>query len=198
MAKCGLPPLGQAAMGAAQTSWEMIHAARALRLDNGAGGQKIRRNVARRHRLYRKLRLPRPCRCAVRSHGPVPARPRLSVCAGGDCGFGAWRHRRLAAGYFAYDAVAKPVLEFYGKLDKFENLRSSVSFEMIVLLLVTSGLSHLPPIKVVTILSGVAGVNLWLFVISAILARGARFFFSPGSCAATARQSRSSSKKDWG
>ena len=80
-------------------------------------------------------------------------------------------------GYFAYDAVAKPVLEFYGKLDTFENLRSSVSFEMIVLLLVTSGLSHLPPIKVVTILSGVAGVNLWLFVISAILARGARFFF---------------------
>ena len=80
-------------------------------------------------------------------------------------------------GYYAYDAIAKPVLEFYGKLDTFENLRSSVSFEMIVLLLVTSGLSHLPPIKVVTILSGVAGVNLWLFIISAILARGARFFF---------------------
>ena len=48
---------------------------------------------------------------------------------------------------------------------------------MILLLLVTSGLAHLPPIKVVTILSGVAGVNLLLFVISAIVARGARFFF---------------------
>jgi membrane protein YqaA with SNARE-associated domain len=80
-------------------------------------------------------------------------------------------------GYFAYESVAKPVLEFYGKLGTFESLRASVSFEMILLLLVTSGLAHLPPIKVVTILSGVAGVNLLLFVISAIVARGARFFF---------------------
>ncbi len=80
-------------------------------------------------------------------------------------------------GYFAYDNIAKPVLAFYGKLDTFESLRASVSFEMILLLLVTSGLAHLPPIKVVTILSGVAGVNLWLFIVSAIVARGARFFF---------------------
>jgi membrane protein YqaA with SNARE-associated domain len=80
-------------------------------------------------------------------------------------------------GYFAFESVAKPVLEFYGKLDTFESLRSSVSFETILLLLVTSGLAHLPPIKVVTILSGVAGVNIWLFIVSAIVARGARFFF---------------------
>ena len=80
-------------------------------------------------------------------------------------------------GYFAYESVAKPVLEFYGKLETFESLRASVSFEMILLLLVTSGLAHLPPIKVVTSLSGVAGINLGLFIISAIVARGARFFF---------------------
>ncbi len=79
-------------------------------------------------------------------------------------------------GHFAYDAIAKPVLEFYGKLEAFESLRTSVSPAMIILLLVTSGLAHLPPIKVVTILSGVAGVNIWFFIISAILARGARFF----------------------
>jgi membrane protein DedA with SNARE-associated domain len=35
----------------------------------------------------------------------------------------------------------------------------------------------LPPIKVVTILSGVIGVNIWLFILSAIIARGARFLF---------------------
>ena len=63
-------------------------------------------------------------------------------------------------GYFAFESVAKPVLEFYGKLDTFEGLRAALSFEMILLLLVTSGLAHLPPIKVVTILSGVAGVNI--------------------------------------
>ena len=42
-------------------------------------------------------------------------------------------------------------------------------------MLVTSGLAHLPPIKVVTILSGVMHVNLLLFIVSAIVARGARF-----------------------
>jgi membrane protein YqaA with SNARE-associated domain len=80
-------------------------------------------------------------------------------------------------GYYAYEALAKPVLEFYGKLDDFESLRLSSGYGFIVLMLVTSGLAHLPPIKVVTILSGVIGVNIWLFILSAIVARGARFLF---------------------
>ena len=80
-------------------------------------------------------------------------------------------------GYFAYEAVAKPVLEFYGKLDTFEALRGSSNADTILLMLVTSGLAHLPPIKVVTILSGAAAVNIWVFIASCILARGARFFF---------------------
>jgi membrane protein YqaA with SNARE-associated domain len=80
-------------------------------------------------------------------------------------------------GYFAYEAVARPVLELYGKLDEFEALRASSGIGFIILMLVTSGLAHLPPIKVVTILSGVIGVNIWLFILSAIVARGARFLF---------------------
>jgi membrane protein YqaA with SNARE-associated domain len=80
-------------------------------------------------------------------------------------------------GHYAYEAFAKPVLEFYGKLDDFESLRMSSGYGFIVLMLVTSGLAHLPPIKVVTILSGVIGVNIWLFILSAIIARGARFLF---------------------
>ena len=80
-------------------------------------------------------------------------------------------------GYFAYETIAKPVLEFYGKLDTFENLRGSASADAILLMLVTSGLAHLPPIKVVTILSGAAAINIWVFIASAIVARGARFFF---------------------
>jgi membrane protein YqaA with SNARE-associated domain len=78
-------------------------------------------------------------------------------------------------GYYAFDAVARPVLEFYGKYDAFERLRSSADADAILLLLITSGLSHLPPIKVVTILSGAVAVNLWVFILSAIVARGARF-----------------------
>jgi membrane protein YqaA with SNARE-associated domain len=80
-------------------------------------------------------------------------------------------------GHYAFEAVAKPVLEFYGKLEAFDQLRASVGYEALVLLLITSGLTHLPPIKVVTILSGAANINLGLFIVSAIVARGARFFF---------------------
>jgi membrane protein YqaA with SNARE-associated domain len=80
-------------------------------------------------------------------------------------------------GYYAFDAIAKPALEFYGKYDAFERLRQSADADFVLLLLITSGLSHLPPIKVVTILSGALHVNIWLFIISAILARGARFLF---------------------
>lgn len=78
-------------------------------------------------------------------------------------------------GYYAYELVARPVLEFYGSLARFEALRDSASRDAILLMLITSGLAHLPPMKVVTILSGALGVDLWLFVVSAILARGARF-----------------------
>ena len=78
-------------------------------------------------------------------------------------------------GHYAYEAVAKPVLEFYGKYDEFEALRLSSGIGFIILMLITSGAAHLPPIKVVTILSGVIGVNLLLFVALAIVARGGRF-----------------------
>ncbi len=79
-------------------------------------------------------------------------------------------------GYFAYETFAKPVLSFYGKLEAFENLKNCTSEETLWLLLATSGLSHLPPIKVVTILAGVAQISLIVFIISCIIARGARFF----------------------
>ena len=78
-------------------------------------------------------------------------------------------------GYLAYDALAKPILVFYGKLDEFEQLRQCTGEDTIMLLLVTSGLAHLPPIKVVTILAGVVQISFGFFVLSCIIARGARF-----------------------
>jgi membrane protein YqaA with SNARE-associated domain len=78
-------------------------------------------------------------------------------------------------GHYAYDAVARPILEFYGKYDDFENLRKGAGIGVVTLLLITSGAAHLPPIKVVTILSGVIGVNLGLFILLAVVARGGRF-----------------------
>jgi membrane protein YqaA with SNARE-associated domain len=79
-------------------------------------------------------------------------------------------------GYFAYEALAKPVLNFYSKLDEFERLRQCTGEDTLMLLLVTSGLAHLPPIKVVTILAGVAQISFGFFLVSCVIARGARFF----------------------
>jgi len=79
-------------------------------------------------------------------------------------------------GFYAYESIAKPILAFYGKLDTFEQLKSHVGEEQLNLLLVTSGLAHLPPIKVVTILAGVVHVKLSHFVLSAVVARGLRFY----------------------
>ncbi len=80
-------------------------------------------------------------------------------------------------GHYAFATIAKPVLEFYGKYDDFVALSDSTGDGLVLLMLVTSGLSHLPPIKVVTILAGVINFSLPWFIVSAIVARGARFFF---------------------
>jgi membrane protein YqaA with SNARE-associated domain len=91
----------------------------------------------------------------------------LASTAGGIAGY--------FLGAFAYDALARPVLAFYGKLTEFEQLRACTGEDTIMLLLVTSGLAHLPPIKVVTILAGVVKVNFAFFVLSCLVARGLRF-----------------------
>ncbi len=79
-------------------------------------------------------------------------------------------------GYYAYEAFAKPILLFYGKLAEFDHLKSCTSDQTLLLLLTTSGLAHLPPIKIVTILAGVAHISFVFFVLSCLIARGARFF----------------------
>lgn len=79
-------------------------------------------------------------------------------------------------GLYLFDLIARPVLEFYGKMAAFDALKGSTGEGTILLMLVTSGLSHLPPMKVVTILSGVVAFDLKLFILSAIVARGGRFY----------------------
>ena len=79
-------------------------------------------------------------------------------------------------GHYAFDLIATPLLEFYGKMDAFAALKDATGTGTILLLLVSSGFSHLPPMKVVTILSGLVSFDLTLFILSAIVARGGRFF----------------------
>jgi membrane protein YqaA with SNARE-associated domain len=81
-----------------------------------------------------------------------------------------------AIGYYAFSILAQPLLELYGKMEAFNALRDATGTWTILLLLVTSGFSHLPPMKVVTILSGVVSFSLPLFILSAIVARGGRFY----------------------
>ena len=79
-------------------------------------------------------------------------------------------------GFYGFDLIAKPILEFYGKVDAFETLKTKTGDNAILVMLVTSGIAHLPPMKVVTILSGVIAFDLKLFILSAIVARGGKFF----------------------
>lgn len=79
-------------------------------------------------------------------------------------------------GYYLFDLLARPVLEVYGKLDAFEALKASTGDGAILLMLITSGAAHLPPMKIVTILAGVIAFNLPLFILAAIVARGGKFF----------------------
>jgi membrane protein YqaA with SNARE-associated domain len=77
-------------------------------------------------------------------------------------------------GHYAFDTIARPILEHFGGIAAFERWQTSGT-GLMLLLLVTSGLAHLPPIKVVTILAGALQVPLLIFIASAVVARGARF-----------------------
>lgn len=80
-----------------------------------------------------------------------------------------------AIGHYAFDLIARPLLEHSGKMAVFEKLKSSGDLAVLIML-VTSGLAHVPPMKVVTILAGVLSFDPVLFILSAIVARGARFY----------------------
>ncbi len=79
-------------------------------------------------------------------------------------------------GHYAFDAVGRPLLEAMGKMDTFEKLRGTQGDLAILAMLVTAGLAHVPPMKVVTILAGVISFDPVLFILSAIVARSARFY----------------------
>ncbi|WP_455476879.1 YqaA family protein [Bartonella sp. B41] len=79
-------------------------------------------------------------------------------------------------GHFSYSNIAEPILKFYGQVENFQALKNDATLKFLIILLITSGFFHLPPIKITTILAGVMGVHLGLFVIVCVFARGARFY----------------------
>jgi membrane protein YqaA with SNARE-associated domain len=81
-------------------------------------------------------------------------------------------------GVLGYEHFALPILEALGKVESFNYYRTLIHDDFFILwfFLLSSGFTHIPPIKVVTILSGVSGINFWWFLLSAIIGRGGRFF----------------------
>lgn len=79
-----------------------------------------------------------------------------------------------AIGAFLFDSVGQPVLAFYGKEAYFDDfaLRFETYGAWVVLF---AGLTPFP-FKVITILSGLTGLSIPVFIVSSIIARAARFF----------------------
>jgi membrane protein YqaA with SNARE-associated domain len=79
-----------------------------------------------------------------------------------------------AIGALLYDSVGHWLIEFYGLGGKVEAFRASYA-EWGAWIIIGKGLTPIP-YKLVTITSGFAGYNIWLFVLCSIIARGGRFF----------------------
>jgi membrane protein YqaA with SNARE-associated domain len=79
-----------------------------------------------------------------------------------------------AIGYFLFDAVGRPVLEFYHAMDKYEALKAAFA-HWGAWIIVLKGLTPIP-FKLVTIASGVARFDLAAFVLASLVSRSLRFF----------------------
>src|SRR5437763_5890531 len=79
-----------------------------------------------------------------------------------------------AIGAVLYDSIGHWLIELYGLGGKVEAFRASYA-EWGAVIIIGKGLTPIP-YKLVTITSGFAGYNLWLFVLCSIIARGGRFF----------------------
>lgn len=83
-----------------------------------------------------------------------------------------------AIGYFLFDSVGKAIIDFYGAGDGFASLRQSFN-DNGPLMIIIGAISPIP-YKVITITSGVAGLDLWTFVIYGLIGRGLRYFVPCG------------------
>ena len=81
-------------------------------------------------------------------------------------------------GAFLFEAVAKPLLEFYGHGAAFDEFRALYG-EHGAWVVFTAGVTPFP-YKVITITSGVVALSLPTFIIASIVARGLRFFIVAG------------------
>jgi len=79
-----------------------------------------------------------------------------------------------AIGALLYDSLGQWVIQLYGLGDKVEAFRTGYA-EYGAWIILLKGLTPIP-YKLVTITSGFANFNIWLFVVLSVIARGGRFF----------------------
>jgi membrane protein YqaA with SNARE-associated domain len=94
----------------------------------------------------------------------------VASVAGGILGY--------AIGYFFFEAIGKPILNFYGKehaLDSFIQFVHEYGVEAVII----KGMTPIP-FKVVTIAAGVAKMDLLAFIGASIIARAMRFYLVAG------------------
>jgi membrane protein YqaA with SNARE-associated domain len=77
-------------------------------------------------------------------------------------------------GYFLFEAVGRPILDFYGYQEEFQRFADAYNRWGLWIILI-KGLTPIP-YKLVTIASGVAQFDPVVFILASIATRGARFF----------------------
>lgn len=83
-----------------------------------------------------------------------------------------------AIGFYLFDVLGKPLLDFYGYGEKFADFASQYN-DYGAWIVFIAGITPFP-YKVITIASGVTQLDLIVFTIASILARGLRFYIVAG------------------
>src|SRR5207248_2462200 len=79
-----------------------------------------------------------------------------------------------AIGYFLFDAIGRPILEFYHAMDRYDALKAGFD-QWGTWIIILKGMTPIP-YKLITIASGVAHFDLWAFIGASIISRSLRFF----------------------
>lgn len=90
----------------------------------------------------------------------------LASVAGGLVGY--------AIGYFLFDAIGRPILEYNHAMGSYEALKAGFA-EWGVWIIIIKGMTPIP-YKLITIASGVAQFDLIAFIGASIISRSIRFF----------------------
>ena len=90
----------------------------------------------------------------------------IASVLGGYLGYG--------IGVFGFEVIAKPLLEFYGYMENFHKFENYYH-EYGAWIVFGAGITPFP-YKIITIASGVVRMDLVVFTIASILARGIRFY----------------------